>query len=92
MHAIFLEVEIDGSRKEEAATLLRQVAIPTVQSANGFVSGYWLRAQDGTSGRAAMLFESEEAARAALQAAPTPPEGAPVQIARAEVYEVLATV
>jgi hypothetical protein len=91
MHAIFLEVEIDGSRRDEAATLLRNVAVPAAQAADGFVGGYWLRAEDGTYGRAAMLFDTEQAARAALQSAPAPPEGAPVKLLRAEVFEVLAT-
>jgi hypothetical protein len=57
----------------------------------GFVSGTWARSADGTKGHSVIIFESEEAAKAAAEQArqSTPPE-APVKMLYAEIYEVLA--
>jgi hypothetical protein len=91
MHAILVEVEIDSSRSAEAERLLQDIVVPAARAVNGFVTGIWMRSEDGTHGRATILFESEQAARAVQQDPPVPPqEGAPVKFVRAEVYEVLA--
>ncbi len=89
MYAVLSEVQIDASRSDEAEKMLHEVIVPSLRATNGFVNGYWMRSEDGTGGRATLLFESEDAARTARDNAPAPPEGAPVRFLRAEVYEVL---
>jgi Antibiotic biosynthesis monooxygenase len=91
MHAIVVEVEIDSSRSAEAERLLKERVVPAARAVDGFVSGIWMRSEDGTQGRATVLFESEQAARAVQQDPPVPQvEGAPVKFVRAVLYEVLA--
>ena len=91
MHAVIGRVEIDSSRADEATELLNTFTVPTVKQAPGFVSGTWTRSADGKQGRSIMIFESEEAAKAAAERARTgPPQGAPVTFVYAEVFEVLA--
>jgi hypothetical protein len=54
-----------------------------VKQAAGFVSGTWARSEDGTHGQSLLLFESQEAAKAAVErAAAGPPPGAPVTVLR----------
>ena len=91
MYAVFGRVEIDASRADEAAELLNSYTVPMVKQAPGFVGGTWARSTDGTHGQRLILFESEEAAKAAADRAATgPPPGAPVTFVSAEVFEVLA--
>jgi hypothetical protein len=62
-----------------------------VKSAPGMVAAYWLRSDDGTSGMSLVLFESEEAARWAVENQPARvPEGGAVTLTRMEVRRVLA--
>jgi hypothetical protein len=90
MYAVLTEVEIDTSRSDEAEKMLHDVIVPSVRATRGFVNGYWFRSEDGTRGRATLLFDSEEAARTARENAPAPPEGAPATFVRADVCEVVA--
>jgi hypothetical protein len=91
MYAVFGKVEINSSRADEAAELLNNYTVPMVKQASGFVSGTWARSADGTRGQSLILFESEDAAKAAAERAATgPPPGAPVTFVSAEVFEVLA--
>jgi hypothetical protein len=90
MHGVIGEVQIDPARQDEAEKLLQETIIPTVKSAPGFVAGYWLRSDDGSSGMSLILFESEEAARKAAENRPAPPEGGPISAIRMEVRRVLA--
>ena len=91
MYAVVGKVEIDASRAAEAVELLNGYTVPTVKQAPGFVGATWLRSEDGTHGQSVILFESEDAAKAAAQrAAEGPPPGAPVTFVSAEVYEVVA--
>ena len=90
MHGIINEVRIDPGRQDEAEKLLQETMVPMVKAAPGFVAGYWLRSDDGTSGMSLLLFESEEAAQKALENRPAPVEGGPVTPTRTEVRRVLA--
>ena len=67
MHAVIGRVEIDSSRADEATELLNNYTVPMVKQAPGFVSGTWARSADGTHGQSLLLFESEEAAKAAAE-------------------------
>ena len=94
MYAILTEVTIDDARGDEATKLLHEQVVPAAKGFAGHVAGYWCRSEDGTRGRSIVLYESKDAADAALaamQAEGAPPPGAPVTLGSAEVYEVLAT-
>lgn len=91
MHAILGTVDIDGTRGAEAVAMLHDQLIPMIRQMPGFVSGTWTRSVDGTQGRSLILFESEETAKAATEAAREgPPPGAPVSFVSADVFEVVA--
>ena len=91
MHAVVITVDIDAARGDEATAMLHSTVVPDVKKTPGFVSGTWARSVDGTRGHSLVIFESEDAAKAALeQAKQGPPPGAPVKILYAETYEVLA--
>lgn len=85
MHAVVVRVSIT----EEGAALaaLRDEVVPQVSRAPGFIAGYWTR-KDNT-GLSMVVFESEEAARAASERIPgIVPEG--VTLEDVEVREVVA--
>jgi len=88
MHAVLVKVsisDIEGSLKE-----LRDTVVPRISQLPGFVAGHWTRSEDGSNGRAMIIFESEEAARtAAERIGPGVPQG--VTFESAEVREVIAT-
>ena len=85
MHAVVVRVRI----AEEGAALaaLRDEVVPQVSQAPGFVAGYWTRKDN--AGLSMIVFESEDAARAAGERIPgTVPEG--VTLESVEVREVVA--
>jgi hypothetical protein len=41
--------------------------VPRVSQAPGFVAGYWVRLEGGDEGNSVIVFESEDAARAAAE-------------------------
>ena len=88
MHAVVVKVSISdaaGSVKE-----LRETVVPRVAGAPGFVAGYWTRSDDGTNGKSMLVFESEDAAKAAAERiAASVPKG--VKFESAEVREVVAS-
>ena len=92
MHGVIVQVRIDSNREEEARSALHGVVIPRAKAFAGFSGGTWLRALDGDAGRGVLLFESEEAARAAVNEIRSqgPPPGVPVTLEDVDVYEVLA--
>ena len=88
MHAVLVKVSIsdlESSQKE-----LRETVVPRVSQLPGFVAGYWTRSDDGSNGRSMIVFESEDAARAAAEriGAGVP---AGVTLEDAEVREVVAS-
>ena len=86
MHAVMVSVTIkDG---EEATKYLRDEIVPRVKQAPGFVAGYWVRIEGGDQGRSAIIFESEDAARAVAAAIHEDP-GTAVTVESADVGEVV---
>ena len=87
MHAVLVKVsisDVEGSQQE-----LRDSVVPRISQLPGFVAGYWTRSEDGSNGRSLLVFESEEAARAAAErVASGVPRG--VTFESAEVREVVA--
>ena len=63
--------------------------VPRVREAPGILSGFWMTdAAGGTLN--VMVFDSEDAARSALEPARTAPRPPWMQVERADVYQVLA--
>jgi len=88
MHAVVVRVSI--SDVETAQKGLKENVVPRVSQAPGFVAGYWTRADDGSNGQSMIVFESEEAARAAVdRIGANVPEG--VTLEGTEVREVVAS-
>ena len=90
MHAVVVRVSIGDAELAERG--LREKVVPGVSSAPGFVAGYWTRSDDGGNGLSMLVFESEDAARAAadrFRGGTILPET--VTVSRIEVREVVAT-
>jgi len=84
MHAVLVQVTLGDV--ESALEALRNEVVPRVSQARGFVAGYWLEPQ-GDKGWSTILFESEEAAREAVDRLQPPPM---VTIDHVDVREVVA--
>ncbi len=65
MHAVVVKVSIQD--EEPSLQFLRENIVPGVSQAPGFVAGYWVRLEGGDEGNAVVVFESEDAARAAAE-------------------------
>ena len=88
MHAVIVRVSIGDT--EIADKGLREQVVPAISSAPGFVAGYWTRSDDGSNGLSMLVFESEDAARAAadrFRGGTIVPET--VTVSRIEVREVV---
>ena len=70
MHAVVTTVRI--ADREEAEGFLREQVIPRVSQAPGFVAGYWTNI-GGDRGASMTVYESEEAARQAVEQFVAPP-------------------
>jgi hypothetical protein len=64
MHAVVVKVSVEDA--PVATKFLRETVVPQVSQAPGFVAGYWVRL-DGDEGSSVIVFESEDAARAAAE-------------------------
>ena len=87
MHAIVGASKMkDGGDPNVAKGILEGLS-----QAPGFVSGTFTRSLDGSRGRSMVLFETEAAAKSAMEAALAKiPADAPLEIESVEVYEVVA--
>ena len=88
MHAVVVRVTIND--RESAEKTLREETIPRVSQIPGVVAGYWTRS-DGPDGLSMVVFESEEAARAAADQVPQMVSES-VTLESVEVREVVAKV
>ena len=86
MHAVIVRVSI--KEPEAATTELKENVVPRVTQAPGFVAGYWTR-KDQT-GLSMIVFESEDAAKAASDQIPSGMPDA-VELQDVEVREVVAS-
>lgn len=91
MFAVIGRAEIDADRVAEAEAALHQQILPAVKEMAGFVSGTWTRSLDDKSGRSVVVFDSEDSARAAVEAAQgmAPPPGAPITFGTFDVVRVV---
>ena len=92
MHAVNVQVKIDTSQGDLARKMLEEVTVPRAKALAGFRSGTWIRGLQGDRGMSVLLFDSEDAARAAAHEIRSvgPPEGSPVTMESVDVFEVLA--
>lgn len=86
MYALLVNVTINDP--QEAPRRLQSEVVPRVSSAPGFVAGYWMRPAENR-GWSVILFESEEAARAAGEVVESQPPEA-VTVDSVQVQEVVA--
>ena len=90
MYALFGESELDTSRSQEAEAMLKNGLAPQLKQVPGFVSATWGMSADGTKGRSLIIFETEEAARAAMDnVADRVPADAPVKITSITPMEII---
>lgn len=88
MHAVLVNVTIKDF--EGAQEMLRDQVVPRASQAPGFVAGYWTRSDDNR-GVSMIVFESEDAARAAAEMiGQGPPNPDAVTLEGVEVREVVA--
>ena len=90
MHAVVVRVSIGDA--EIAENGFREKVVPAVSSAPGFIAGYWTRSDDGSNGLSMLVFESEDAARAAAErfrGGTLVPDT--VTVSRLEVRRIVAT-
>jgi heme-degrading monooxygenase HmoA len=65
MHAVVTRVSVSDA--PVATEFLRETVVPNVSQAPGFVTGHWVRLEGGDEGCSVVVFESEDAARAAAE-------------------------
>ena len=90
MHAVVVTVTLQPGREKESADQLNATVIPRVKEAPGLVAGYWAQLS-GAHGSSMVIFETEEAARAAAEMVPS---GVPdfVKLDSVEVGEVVGQI
>ena len=90
MYAVVIRESGDPELIEQSADDVSARVAPRVREAPGFVSALWM--SDGTGGTLNVIaFESEAAARAALERARTSPRPPFMQVKGVELLRVLAT-
>ena len=88
MYAVLTRVTVNDA--EQATKRLHEDVVPRVRETPGLVAGYWVRLE-GNQGRSLIVFESEEAANAALDQARAMASGTEfVTFDSVEVCEVVA--
>jgi hypothetical protein len=90
MFAVVVRESGNAEQIESSGDLVATNVAPRVRQAPGFVSAVWL--SDGSGGTLNVLaFESEEAARAALEPARLAPRPPHMKVESVELLRVLAT-
>ena len=86
MYAVLARSTIEDF--EQARKFLREEGIPRLSQMPGFISGHWVRLGE-KAGASMVLFETEEAARAAKERFETdpPPPVTPISVEVGEVQE-----
>lgn len=87
MHAVVVNVALSDPDAAEAR--LKAEIVPAVSQAPGFIAGYWTR--DGGTGLSLVVFESEEAARAAADRVPEMVSNPGITLESVEVRTVVAS-
>lgn len=92
MYATLVNVRIAAGQDVEARQGLRDQVLPRVKASPGFVAGYWL-APDGDRGTSMVIWDSREAAEAAMsQLQPGAHPAPPITVETVELREVIANI
>jgi len=90
MFAVVVRETGDAAQIDASGSVVSANVAPGVRDAPGFVSALWM--SDGAGKTLNVLvFESEEAARGALESARTSPRPPFMQVESAEAFKVLAS-
>jgi hypothetical protein len=90
MFAVVVRETGDAAQIDGSGTMVSANVAPRVREAPGFVSALWM--SDGAGKTLNVLvFEAEEAARAALEPARTSPRPTFMRVESVDVFKVLAT-
>jgi hypothetical protein len=87
MYAVVVRVKIGDV--QIARKGLREQVVPRASQAPGFVAGYWTGSEDGHDGLSMLVFESEDAARAAAEMVKQADAPETVTLEGVEVREVV---
>lgn len=91
--AIVSNVTIKDGRDDEAVGMLHSMVVPESTGLAGHVTSFWTK--NGSKGIGMQVFDSKEAAEAALAklvgTGEGPPPEAPITLDSFEIYEVLAS-
>jgi hypothetical protein len=90
MFAVVVREAGDAAQIDGSASLVSENVAPRVRQAPGFVSALWM-SDGGGSTLNVLVFESEEAARRALEAARGAPRPPFMRVEAVELYSVLAS-
>jgi hypothetical protein len=88
MYAVVVKVTVND--REAAEKRLREQTVPRVSQLPGVVAGYWTRSE-GADGLSMVVFESEDAARAAADQVPQMVSES-ITLESVEVRQVVANV
>jgi hypothetical protein len=89
MYAVIGTVSIQAGREDEAAEHLKTIVVPMIKQAPGVIAGYFAAPQDGKA-VGFTLYETEDNARAAVEAARNAPLPEGVSFDSIDVREVVA--
>lgn len=91
-YAIVVRVTFKPGLEEAATKTLETEVVPAAKAAAGFVTGFWMHAQDGRTGTSVELFDSRSNAEAEMsRRSMAMPAESPVTIDSAEILEVAAS-
>ena len=85
-------VDLEGRDPEATEKLLREGLIPMVKGLPGFRAARFLRSLDGKSGVGAMIFDTEDDAKAGLDVVVNQRPSEAPSVTSSRIYEVIAEV
>ena len=89
MYAVVVRERGQADQINTSGQHVQANVLPRARQAPGIVSGFWMTDMAGATLNV-MVFESEDAARSALEPVRTAPRPPSMQVESADVYEVLA--
>lgn len=90
MHTMIVTMTLDPTQRQEVDRHLRDDVVSWATSRPGFVTGRWLRSENGAAGIGVVTFTSAEAAAAAAAGPRSAQPGKAWTIASVELYENIA--
>ena len=87
MHTMIVTMNLDRSRLNEVDRHFRQEVAQWAKALPGFVTGSWLRSEDGTRGLGVVTFASAEAAADAAVGPRSAPPGPAWSIESVDIFD-----